>query len=103
MTDQGAGAAGPPTSEEIVAFARDWYRKLDEHVPASEITPMVADQGLEFIVPEATLRNREEFGWWCVGGGGHPGVFNLFFDEVHTLRSVEPTWADDRVRVRVVV
>ncbi|MFO1371480.1 MAG: hypothetical protein U1F42_03485 [Candidatus Competibacteraceae bacterium] len=93
----------PLSQAEIEAFAADWYRKLDEHVPASEITPMVAEQGLEFVVPEATLRSREEFGQWCVGGGGHPGVFNLFFDEVHTLRRVVASGSADRPTVEVVV
>lgn len=104
MADHGAGAvSGAPTSEEIVAFAADWYRKLDEHVPGPEITPLVLDQGLEFVVPEATLRNRQEFGDWYAGGGGHPGVINLFFDEVHTLSLVEATPSGARARVKVVV
>ena len=91
------------TRDEVVAFAADWYRKLDEHVPAADIVPLVLDQGLEFVVPEATLRSREEFGNWYAGGGGHPGVINLFFDEVHTLSRVEPTQRGERVAVTVVV
>ena len=90
-SERAGGAGGPPTRDEIEAFAADWYRKLDEHVPAADIVPLVLDQGLEFVVPEATLVNREQFGWWYAGGGGHPGVINLFFDEVHTLSRVEPT------------
>ena len=88
MASERAGE-GPLTRDEIEAFAADWYRKLDEHVPAADIVPLVLDQGLEFVVPEATLRSRNEFGQWLVGGGGHPGVYNLFFDEVHTLSRVE--------------
>jgi hypothetical protein len=53
------GVQGSPTHEEIEAFARDWYRMFDEHVPADEIAPMVVDDGLEYIVPEATLRSRK--------------------------------------------
>lgn len=97
---EGAEAA---TREEIQAFAADWYRKLDEHVPASEIAPLVLDQGLEFVVPEATLTNRQEFGDWYAGGGGHPGVISLFFDEVHTLSGVEATLHGSRAQVKVVV
>ncbi|MBV8348257.1 MAG: hypothetical protein JOZ49_12180, partial [Mycolicibacterium sp.] len=81
----------PLGRDEIEAFAADWYRKLDEHVPAGDIMPMVLDEGLEFVVPEATLRSRREFGDWYAGGGDHPGVINLFFDEVHTLSLVEAT------------
>jgi hypothetical protein len=102
-SERAGGAEGPPTRDEIEAFAADWYRKLDEHVPAPDIVPLVLDQGLEFVVPEATLRSRNEFGDWYAGGGGHPGVINLFFDEVHTLSRVEATPGGQRVEVKVVV
>ena len=88
MASERAGE-GPLRRDEIEAFAADWYHKLDEHVPAADIMPLVLDQGLEFVVPEATLRSRREFGDWYAGGGDHPGVINLFFDEVHTLSLVE--------------
>jgi hypothetical protein len=102
-SERAGGAEGPPTRDEIEAFAADWYRKLDEHVPAPDIVPLVLDQGLEFVVPEATLRSRNEFGDWYAGGGGHPGVINLFFDEVHTLSRVEAKPGGQRVEVKVVV
>jgi hypothetical protein len=57
----------PLRRNEIEAFAADWYHKLDDHVPAAEIAPLVLDRGLEFVVPEAILRSRRQF-------GGHPGV-----------------------------
>jgi hypothetical protein len=79
----------PLRRDEIDAFATDWYHKLDEHVPAADIAPLVLDQGLEFVVPEATLRSRGEFADWYGGGSNHPGVINRFFDEVHTLSLVE--------------
>lgn len=75
--------------EEIEVFAADWYRRLDEHVAAAEMVALVVGEGLEFVVPEATLRSRGEFGDWYAGGGGHPGVINLFFDEVHTLSRLQ--------------
>ena len=106
MRNERAEGAGPATRDEIEDFAADWYRKLDEHVATADIVPLVLDQGLEFVVPEATLRSRNEFGQWLVGGGGHPGVYNLFFDEVHTVRSVEVPPAGTsvpRVQVKVVV
>ena len=93
----------PLGRDEIEAFAADWYRKLDEHVPAGDIMPMVLDEGLEFVVPEATLRSRREFGDWYAGGGDHPGVINLFFDEVHTLSLVEATSEGPDANVTVVV
>ena len=102
MASERAGE-GPLSRAEIEAFAADWYRKLDEHVPAADITPLVLDEGLEFVVPEATLRSRQEFGWWYAGGGGHPGVINLFFDEVHTLSQVEARSEGPVAEVKVVV
>ena len=102
MASERAGE-GPLSRQEIEAFAADWYRKLDEHVPAADIVPLVLDQGLEFVVPEATLRSRREFGDWYAGGGGHPGVINLFFDEVHTLSQVEARSDGPVAQVKVVV
>ncbi|MGO9381110.1 MAG: hypothetical protein ACLP4W_03190 [Mycobacterium sp.] len=102
MASERAGE-GPLRRDEIEAFAADWYRKLDEHVPAADIMPLVLDQGLEFVVPEATLRSRREFGDWYAGGDDHPGVINLFFDEVHTLSLVEPKLEGPDAEVKVVV
>ena len=102
MATERAGEA-PLRREEINAFASDWYRKLDEHVPVADIMPLVLDQGLEFVVPEATLRSRREFGDWYAGGDDHPGVINLFFDEVHTLSLVEPNLEGPNAEVKVVV
>ena len=98
-----AAAPEPLRRDEIEAFAADWYRKLDEHVPAADIVPLVLDEGLEFVVPEATLRSRREFGHWYAGGGGHPGVINLFFDEVHTLSQLEVRSWGSVSEVKVVV
>lgn len=81
---------------ELWAFAADWYRKLDEHVPAGEIAPMVADD-VEFHLPEGVLHGRAEFQRW------YEGVIALFFDEVHTLRSVAAVSTSDGAEVKVVV
>jgi hypothetical protein len=104
MANEGAGGTqGPPTREEIEAFARDWYRMFDEHVPVDEIAPMVVDDGLEYIVPEATLRSRNEFRQWYEGGGDYRGVISLYFDEVHTLARVAVSGSAARPSVEVVV
>ncbi|MFZ0458525.1 MAG: hypothetical protein WAM17_08795 [Rhodoplanes sp.] len=89
--------------EEICVFAAEWYRKLDEHVPANELVPMIADRGLEFHLPETVLRNRDDFCRWYAGGGDLPGVVNVFFDEQHTLSRIVASRVDDRSRVAVVV
>jgi hypothetical protein len=85
------------TFEEAWSFADAWYRALDEHVPAAEIVPMVADRNLEFHLPEGILRGVDAFRQW------YEGVIRIFFDEVHTLTSVEVAPAGDRAVVQVVV
>lgn len=103
MADTATTDLGPLSRQEIEAFAVEWYRKLDEHVPAEEIVPMVSDRELEFHLPEAVLRDQAAFRNWYQGGGDLPGVINLFFDEVHTLSFVGPSWSGERAIVEVVV
>lgn len=88
---------GPLTYEEVWTFSEAWYRALDEHVPAAEIVPMVSDAGLEFHLPEGVLRGVDAFQGW------YEGVVRIFFDEVHTLTSVEVSSPGERAIVQVVV
>jgi hypothetical protein len=89
---------GSPLSQaEIEAFVAAWYRKLDVHAPWAELQPLVAEQGLEMQFPEGALSGVDAFRNWF------EGVIRLFFDEVHTVTKVSPTWKDDRVVVDVVV
>jgi hypothetical protein len=105
MSQAPADRAALPPQEiaRIASFVTEWYRALDEHAPAAVLEAMVADTGLEFVVPEATLRNRQEFGHWYAGGNGHPGVINIFFDELHTVTSVEPAISNLGVHIDVAV
>ena len=80
--------------ENVAAFAAAWYRALDVHAPAHECMRLLADEGLEMVFPEKTLRGLGDFAAWYSGGdysdGSHaPGVTNIFFDEVHTVQHVE--------------
>lgn len=93
----------PLSRTEIEAFVTDWYRKLDQHAPSEQMVAMLAEQGLEFQLPEGPLTNREAFREWYAGGLIMPGVINLFFDEVHTVRQVGVSWRDRRALVDVVV
>lgn len=99
--------------ENIAAFAAAWYRALDVHAPADECMRLLADEGLEMVFPEKTLRGLGDFVAWY-GGGDYsdgsraPGVTNIFFDEVHAVRSVQVEAAggstgDDEAIVDVVV
>ena len=87
----------PLTETEIKDMAAQWYRKLDVHAPMVEILPMLADEGLEMKFPEATLHGHAGFEGW------YQRVIRIFFDEVHTLKEVTVTPANDGARVKVVV
>lgn len=87
----------PLTAEEIDHLARDWYRMLDVHVPMVEILPLLADEGLEMVFPEATVYGHAGFEGW------YQGVIRIFFDEVHVVKVVEPQIDGTRADVHVVV
>lgn len=82
---------------EIEAFAAAWYRKLDIHAPAEELVSLVAEQGLEMQFPEGSISGVDAFRRW------YEGVIGIFFDEVHTITRVSPSWQADRAQVEVVV
>ncbi len=84
------------TECEIQELAAQWYRKLDVHAPLVELLPLV-DENAEMKFPEATLRGLADFESW------YERVIRIFFDEVHTLKSVvvEPT--EDGAQVKVIV
>src|SRR6188508_147751 len=85
------------TQESIKELALDWYAKLDVHVPMVEVLPLLADAELEMVFPEATVYGYAGFEGWF------QRVIRIFFDEVHTVKSVESTINGDRATVKVVV
>lgn len=85
--------------EEIESFSEDWYRRLDEHVPVEELLPML-DPQMEFQIPEGVLRGYDGFRELYQG---ERGWVRSFFDEVHTLIQVAPTWSGEQAIVEVVV
>lgn len=87
----------PLTADEITGLAAAWYRKLDVHAPMVELLPMLADDTLEMVFPEATVRG------WAGFEGWYQRVVRIFFDEVHTLKEVTPVIDGDRAEVKVVV
>ncbi len=88
----------PITQSEAETFAAEWYRLLDEHAPADAVAGLV-DPEVEFVFPEGPTHGVAEFRGW------YDGVIRLFFDEVHTLRSVEVSPGPDgtATTARVVV
>ena len=85
--------------EEIESFAREWYRKVDEHVPVEEFLPLLHPE-VEFRIPEGVLRGHDGFRELYQG---ERGWIRSFFDEVHTLRRVAVSWSGERALVDVVV
>ena len=88
----------PLTYSEVKEFAADWYSKLDVHAPVEEYAPLLADEDLELRFPEGTFTGFKGFRDW------YNNVLGIFFDEVHTLKKVEPKpIANGQLEVKVVV
>ncbi|MEO0769464.1 MAG: hypothetical protein AAFY72_08515 [Cyanobacteria bacterium J06649_4] len=78
-----ATALAPLSLTEVREFAEAWYRKLDVHEPLANYKPLLADADLKMVFPETTVEKFEGFAGW------YDKVINLFFDEVHTVKSVK--------------
>ena len=86
------------TEQAIRSMVADWYRALDRHVELAEALAYLVDEGLEMRFPEGTSRGHSGFADW------YKTVTNRFFDEEHTVTSVEFTeLTADRASVKVVV
>ena len=87
------------TKEEIDDLADRWYEALDVHAPVAELHAMMTDEGNDMEWPELPTHGHDEFTVW------YEKVTRRFFDEVHTIKSVESTIDDDgqRADVKVVV
>ena len=100
MTDtQEVAVAEALTHEEIQDLADRWYKALDVHAPVAELHAMMTDEGNDMEWPELPTHGHDEFTVW------YEKVTRRFFDEVHTIKSVEPTIDEDgkRADVKVVV
>lgn len=86
------------TETEVKQFTEAWYRKLDIHAAAEEFIPLLAEDGLELVFPEATLRSFAEFKPW------YEGIIRFYFDEVHVVKDVilKPI-SETHAEVKVVV
>jgi hypothetical protein len=87
-----------PSANEVRELAADWYHKLDVHAPLVDLLPLVSkDAVMKF--PEATLRGLADFEGW------YERVIRIFFDEVHTVKSVQlgAPKGNSAVTVQVVV
>jgi hypothetical protein len=75
----------PLTKDEVTAMVNDWYQQLDVHAPMVNILPLLSDNGLRMVFPEATLTTLAEFESW------YQRVIRTFFDEVHTMKELNVT------------
>jgi hypothetical protein len=90
-------AAAPLSEAEITEFAKDWYAKLDVHMPMVELLPLLADADLEMHFPEGISRGHAGFEAW------YQRVIRIFFDEIHTVKEVKATPSSGDAQVKVVV
>lgn len=92
------------TEAEVKELAVEWYKKLDVHTPLEEYKSLLSEEGLEMRFPEGTFKGFEGFAGWYRGDDQNPGVINIFFDEVHTLKLVRQTSvSEEKVEVKVIV
>jgi hypothetical protein len=86
------------TEVDIRTTVAKWYRALDRHDDLTAVLPYLVDDGLEMRFPEATARGHAGFADW------YKAVTNRFFDEVHTVSTVDITaLRSERAEVNVVV
>ena len=89
--------ADPMTMDQVKQFAAAWFLALDQHVPIAQAYSLLADNDLHMEFPDGDIRDFNTFKQW------YDRVTNLFFDENHTVQTVEGTINGDRAEVRVVV
>jgi hypothetical protein len=87
----------PLSTAEVKEMATAWYRKLDVHAKLDEFVPFLAEEGVEMRFPEATVYGFDGFRDW------YEKVVNIFFDEVHTVKSVTLGSQNQPSEVKVVV
>lgn len=85
------------TQQSIQSLAEAWYKKLDVHAPMVELLPLIADEELEMVFPEATIYGHAGFEGWF------QRVIRIFFDEVHTVKKVESDINGSSAIVKVIV
>lgn len=82
---------------EVRQLVTDWFIKLDIHAPLEEMLPLLTNKNLEMQLPEATLHGLDEFKAW------YNDVLYTFFDEVHTMQSLDIATTSEQAEVQFVV
>lgn len=68
---------------QIRQFVEAWYTMLDSHAPAEECWRMLAAEGLSMHFPDSEITDLDSFKKWY-----YPVIYR-FFDETHTVKSVQ--------------
>jgi hypothetical protein len=89
--------SGPITEDQIKKLVEAWYLILDVHAPIEECYKLLADEGLNVQFPDGNITDFESFKRW------YERVTNLFFDENHTVASVDAKISGDEAVVDIVV
>ena len=71
------------TQQEMQNFAIAWYAALDRHDPIEQVISFLDDDSLVMKFPEGTFHGLSGFRHW------YETVIHRFFDEEHSVRSVE--------------
>jgi len=75
--------SAPLTKSEVESMVIAWYKALDVHEPMVKVLPMLAEENLKMVFPEATVYGQDGFeGWFQT-------VIRIFFDEVHTMKELD--------------
>jgi hypothetical protein len=85
------------TEDQIKNFVAAWFLALDQHAPIQACYDMLADEGLNMQFPDGDIHDHASFKVW------YDRVTNLFFDENHTVQTVESSISSDEARLNVVV
>src|SRR5947207_1129865 len=84
--------------EQIQQFATGWFHALDVHVPLQECLSMLSKDGLHMHFPDGDIGDSAAFGKW------YERVTHLFFDEQHTILTIEVVKdAADRTDLQLLV
>ena len=71
------------TEDGVRTFVQQWFSALDRHAPEQDVLSFLVAEDPTVVLPEGTLRTVAEFRGW------YHTVTHRFFDETHTLGSMD--------------
>ncbi|MDF5752069.1 nuclear transport factor 2 family protein [Spongiactinospora sp. TRM90649] len=87
-----------PADKTVQEWVAAWYRALDRHDDIETLWDYLTGDDLTFVFPEGPTHGHDDFRKW------YETVTNRFFDEEHTVTSVDVgAWRDNAATLKVVV